>query len=96
MVNEADILRDKTKADLGCYLNHIPSQFDNYVDTIEAFKGFIDSLRSENAELKLRLSKIKALTFSWVIAEETISCKHTYDKIREVCDNPIPNQATHP
>lgn len=40
------------------------------------------SLIKHEKELKDGLDKILSLTRSWVIAEHTIDCKHTYPEIR--------------
>lgn len=35
-------------------------------------------------KLKEALERIEARTYSWVIAQETVNCKHTYGEIREI------------
>lgn len=45
----------------------------------------IERLKTEIFKRDEALERIKALTYSWTIAELTINCNHTYVKIREIC-----------
>ncbi len=40
------------------------------------------TLKAQLADAALIFDRIVALTHSWVIAEQTVDCKHTYDAIR--------------
>lgn len=51
--------------------------------TIAGQEVMLKELQTENARLKAALERIVALTHSWVIAEETVNCRHTYDQIRK-------------
>lgn len=65
-------------------INFVPDPFDVYSETIERFKAVIDEMRTQDALIKEDLRRVKTLTYSWVIAQETIDCKHTYGEINKI------------
>jgi len=60
----------------------LEASFGNEYSIVMFWKEKLEEERREVARLRDSLERIIALSHSWVIAEQTIDCQHTYDQIR--------------
>lgn len=56
---------------------------------LESVTEELESIREENRILREGLKKVIAQSFSWVVAEKTIDCVHTYSAIRNTADRAL-------
>lgn len=73
-------------------IDNAPDENMGYTYSIEFVDGakwqnrrlmpLITAMADENERLRETIKSVTSLTMSWVIATETINCRHTYNDIR--------------